>query len=96
MVHTGTILRVFFVLALLCIGVAYAQSTKPIQDVNAKISPNLAEAQQYMMDAWNKLNVSQAINNGDMNQHASNAKNLLVQASSEVSAAAKAAYSNTK
>jgi hypothetical protein len=88
-------LRVFFVLALLCVGVSYAQ-TKPIQDVNPKISPNLAAAQTYMVDAFNKLSAAQVINNFDMNNHAVNAKNLLVQASNEVSAAAKAAYANTK
>jgi hypothetical protein len=88
-------LRVFFVLALLCAGVSYAQ-TKPIQDVNPKISPNLAAAQTYMVDAFNKLSAAQVINNFDMNNHAVNAKNLLVQASNEVSAAAKAAYANTK
>ena len=95
MIRTGSMLRVFFVLALLCVGVSYAQ-TKPIQDVNAKISPNLAAAQTYMVDAFNKLSAAQVINNFDMNNHAVNAKNLLVQASNEVSAAAKAAYANTK
>jgi len=88
-------LRVFFVLALLCVGVTYAQ-TKPIQDINPKISPNLAAAQTYMVDAFNKLSAAQVINNFDMNNHAVNAKNLLIQASNEVSAAAKAAYANTK
>ena len=88
-------IRVFFVLALLCVGVSYAQ-TKPIQDVNPKISPNLAAAQTYMVDAFNKLSAAQVINNFDMNNHAVNAKNLLIQASNEVSAAAKAAYANTK
>ena len=88
-------IRVFFVMALLCVGVSYAQ-TKPIQDVNPKISPNLAAAQTYMVDAFNKLSAAQVINNFDMNNHAVNAKNLLVQASNEVSAAAKAAYANTK
>ena len=47
-----------------------------------------------MVDAFNKLTLSQAINNDDMNGHAANAKNLLIQASNEVSAAAKAAYAN--
>jgi hypothetical protein len=95
MIRIGSMLRVFFVLALLCAGVSYAQ-TKPIQDVNPKISPNLAAAQTYMVDAFNKLSAAQVINNFDMNNHAVNAKNLLVQASNEVSAAAKAAYANTK
>jgi hypothetical protein len=49
-----------------------------------------------MVDAFNKLSAAQVINNFDMNNHAVNAKNLLVQASNEVSAAAKAAYANTK
>jgi hypothetical protein len=95
MVRTGSMLRVFFVLVLFCVGVTYAQ-TKPAQDVNPKISPNLAAAQTYMVDAFNKLTASQVINNYDMNNHAATAKNLLIQASSEVSAAAKAAYANTK
>lgn len=95
MIRTGSIVRVAFVVALLCVGISYAQ-TKPIQDVNSKISPNLAAAQTYIADAWNKLSVSQTINSYDMNNHATNAKNLLVQASNEVSAAAKAAYANTK
>jgi hypothetical protein len=95
MVRTGSMLRVFFVMALVCVGISYAQ-TKPVQDVSAKISPNLAAAQAYMVDAFNKLTLSQQINNYDMNNHAATAKNLLIQASNEVSAAAKAAYANTK
>ena len=93
MIRTSSMLRVFFAMALLCVGIAYAQ-TKPIQDVNSRISPNLAAAQAYMVDAFNKLTLSQAINDDDMNGHAANAKNLLIQASNEVSAAAKAAYAN--
>jgi hypothetical protein len=93
MVRTSSMIRVFVAMALLCAGVTYAQ-TKPVQDVNARISPNLAAAQTYMVDAFNKLTLSQTINNDDMNGHAANAKNLLIQASNEVSAAAKAAYAN--
>jgi hypothetical protein len=95
MIRTSSMLRVFVFSALICAGGLYAQS-KPMQDINPRISPNLAAAQTYIVDAYNKLSAAQVINNFDMNNHAVNAKNLLDQASSEVSQAAKAAYANTK
>jgi len=95
MIRTSSMLRVFVVLALLCAGVAYSQSA-PARNIDPKISPNLASAQTYITDAWNKVVLAQKVNNFDMAGHADNARNDLVQASNELYLAAQAAYAHTK
>jgi hypothetical protein len=81
-------LRAFFVLALLCGGVVYAQG-RPEQDINPDRHPNLAEAQRLIGQAWDKVVEAQHANDWDMQHHAEKARDLLDQASHELSEAAR-------
>jgi len=81
-------LRALFVLALLCVGVVYAQN-RPVQDVNPDRHPNLAEAQQLIGQAWDKVDEAQHANDWDMHGHAAKARDLLDQASREIGEAAR-------
>ena len=92
MVRTGSMLRVFFVMAILCVGVMYAQS-RPVNTVNAKINPNIYNANVHILAAWDLIGVAQQQNNFDMANYAATAKNLLVQASNDLNTAAKVADS---
>jgi hypothetical protein len=78
------------VLAVLCAGTLLAQN-KPVEDVNAERNPNLAAAQHFCLEAFNKAHEAQVANKYDMKGHAAKAKELLVQASQEISAADKIA-----
>ena len=92
MVRASSVLRVFFVLGLLVVGVLYAEE-RPLRDVNPRINPNIAAAQTHISQAWDYVGVAQEQNNFDMENHAANAKTLLVQASKELSLAARIANS---
>lgn len=93
MIRANSILRIFFVLALVFGGVLYAQEERPLRDVNPRVNPNIAAAQEHISQAWDFVSVAQQANNFDMNNHAANAKTLLVQASKELSLAAHVADS---
>jgi hypothetical protein len=92
MVRTGSMIRVFFVMALLCVGVMYAQS-RPVNTVNQKVNPNIYAANAHILQAWDFIGVAQQQNNFDMLNYAATAKNLLVQASNDLNTAAKIADS---
>jgi len=76
-------------LALMCGTVAVAQ--RPVEDVNARRHPNLAEAQRLTRDAWEKISAAQVANEWDMKGHAAKAKELLDKANQELKLAAEAA-----
>jgi len=80
--------------ALLCGGVAIAQ--KPERDISAQKHPNLAAAQRFTDQAFNKISAAQEANEFDMNGHAAKAKELLDQANHELKIAAEAANKNKK
>jgi len=93
MVRASSLGRIFFVLALVVGGVLYAQEERPLRDVNPRVNPNIAAAQTHISQAWDFVGVAQQANNFDMDNHAANAKTLLVQASKELSLAARVANS---
>jgi len=76
-------------LALMCGTVALAQ--RPVEDINARRHPNLAEAQRLTRDAWEKISAAQVANEWDMKGHAAKAKELLDKANQELKLAAEAA-----
>jgi hypothetical protein len=78
--------------ALLCGGVLLAQ--KPPRDISARRHPNLAAAQRFCDQAFQKITAAQVANEFDMNGHAAKAKELLEQASKELKLAAEAANKN--
>ncbi len=75
--------------ALIGGGVALAQ--KPAENVSGKRHPNLAAAQRFSEQAYNKVTAAQQANEWDMQGHAAKAKDLLDQVNKELKLAAEAA-----
>lgn len=80
--------------SLLCGGILVAQ--KPERDISARRHPNLAAAQRFCDQAFQKISAAQTANEFDLNGHAAKAKELLEQASRELKEAAEAANKNAK
>jgi len=75
--------------SLFCSGVTLAQ--EPVQDISPQIHPNLAEAQNHVVQANNYIKVAQKDNKYDMKGHAEKARALLVEVNRELKLAAEAA-----
>jgi hypothetical protein len=75
--------------AMLLCGVTLAQ--EPVQDISAKIHPNLAAAQKDVVEANAAIATAQKDNRYDMKGHAEKARQLLVEVNNELKAAAEAA-----
>jgi hypothetical protein len=84
-----SVLLSLLVLALLVVGVLFAQQ-RPADDISPKLHPNLAAAQKLCNESYDKLVIAQGANDFDMEGHAKKAKQLLVEASHEMKAAAMA------
>lgn len=69
-------------------GVAIAQ--KPARNISGARHPNLAAAQKFCRQAFNKTVEAQQANEWDLGGHAQKAKELLDQASNELKQAAEA------
>jgi hypothetical protein len=69
---------------------------KPEQTISSTRHPNLAAAQSFCLQAWEKIDAAQRANEWDMQGHAQKAKDLLDQAARELTAAAQAANRNKK
>lgn len=80
--------------AMLLCGATLAQ--EPVQDINPKIHPNLAEAQKHVVEANREINTAQKDNRYDMKGHAEKARQLLVEVNNELKAAAEAANASMK
>ena len=74
---------------LLCCGLTLAQ--EPVLDIDRKIHPNLAEAQNHVVQANKYIVEAQKANHDDMRGHAEKARTLLVEANRELKLAAEAA-----
>lgn len=74
---------------LLFCGITLAQ--EPVQDIDKKIHPNLAEAQRLIVEANRYIETAQKDNKYDMKGHAEKARQHLVEANQELKAAAEAA-----
>jgi hypothetical protein len=72
-----------------CCGLTLAQ--EPVQNIDRKVHPNLAEAQNHVAQANKYIIVAQKDNKNDMQGHAEKARQLLVQANQELKLAAEAA-----
>jgi hypothetical protein len=73
-------------------GAAFAAA--PVRNVSSTRHPNLAAAQRYSQQAWDKIVAAQKVNEWDLGGHAQKAKELLEQANNELKQAAETA--NTK
>ena len=71
-----------------------ALAQKPVRNVNPSHHPNLAAAQKFASDAYQKLVAAQQANEFDMKGHAQKAKELLEQVNNEIKLAAEAANEN--
>jgi hypothetical protein len=92
MIKTRILLSLLCVL-LLAAMVAIAQ---PERDISARRHPNLAAAQRFSQQAFEKIVEAQRANEWDMNGHAQKAKNLLEEANRELREAATAANRNPR
>jgi hypothetical protein len=79
---------------LLAGGLAIAQ--RPKEDVSPRRHPNLAAAQRFTEQAWQKISAAQEANEFDMQGHAQKAKELLSEANKELKEAAEAANRNRR
>ncbi len=75
--------------AFTCVSVTVAQA--PVVNIDPHRHGNLAAAQQFIVDAYQKLNAAQAANEDQLGGHAQRAKNLLTQADAEIRLAANVA-----
>lgn len=75
-----------FVLGFAFGSVIFAQ--RPDNDINPTRWPNLAEAQHHISQAFDKIDEAQNDNKDELGGHAAKAKDLLIQASHELKAAA--------
>ena len=73
---------------LLIGGIAIAQ---PKKNVSGARHPNIAAAQRFCQQAWERIGAAQEANEWDMQGHAKKAKQFLDEASKELKLAAEAA-----
>jgi hypothetical protein len=78
-------------LAVALIGGGVALAQKPAENVSGKRHPNLAAAQRFSEQAYNKVTAAQQANEWDMQGHAAKAKDLLDQVNKELKLAAETA-----
>jgi hypothetical protein len=69
---------------------------QPVRNVSGARHPNLAAAQRFSQQAFEKLVAAQQANEFDMNGHAQKAKELLDQVNREIKLAAEAANRNER
>ena len=67
-------------------GALFAQ--RPVENIDPHRHPNLAEAQQHLIQAFNKTDEAQRDNKEELGGHAEKAKDLMIQADHELKAAA--------
>ena len=72
-------------------GVAFAQ---PKQNVSKALHPNLAAAQKFSVQAYEKIVAAQEANEWDLGGHAAKAKSLLDQVNNELKLAAEQSNKN--
>jgi len=92
MLKTVTLAIVVFALVVIT-GMAIAQ---PERDINPQHHPNLAAAQKFSQQAFEKMEAAQRANEWDMQGHAEKAKQLLMQVNHELKLAAEAANKHHK
>lgn len=78
------------VVGLAMVGTTLAAQA-PIPDINAQRTPNLAEAQKSIIQAYLKIDESQKVTHDELKGHGEKAKQLLLQANMELKLAAASA-----
>lgn len=80
--------------AIACVSVTFAQA--PVVNIDPHRHGNLAAAQSFIVQAYQKLDAAQRDNHDDLGGHAQKAKDLLTQADAEIRQAANVANSNRR
>ncbi|HTD96314.1 MAG TPA: hypothetical protein VK627_05275 [Edaphobacter sp.] len=80
--------------ALVCVGVTFAQA--PVVNIDPHRHGNLAAAQKFIVQAYQKLDQAQTANDDQLGGHAQRAKDLLTQADSEIRLAANVSNSERR
>jgi len=75
---------------------AVALAQRPVENISAGRHPNLAAAQRFSEQAYNKIMAAQQANEWDMQGHAQKAKDLLDQVNQQLKLSAEAANRNKK
>ena len=87
-------------IAAIAISVLFATTTfaqlPPAKNVSPAMHSNLAAAQKFIDQAFQKIAAAQVVNGGQLGGHAQKAKELLEQASAELKLAAETANSKSK
>ena len=78
--------------SLACVAGTFAQA--PVVNIDPHRHGNLAAAQNYIVQAYQKIDVAQRDNKEHLGGHAQRAKELLTQADAELRQAANVANSN--
>jgi hypothetical protein len=86
MTKRSLVIATTFLLTLAFVGVMFAQA--PVVDIDPHRHGNLAAAQSYIVQAFEKLNRAQQANEDQLGGHAQRAKELLMQADEEIRLAA--------
>jgi hypothetical protein len=81
-------MRVFIFAGAALLAGCLTREVLPTVDVDAARHANLASAQVLVRDAWQKVDDAQVANGHALGGHAARAKDLLVQAGTELSLAA--------
>ncbi len=68
----------------------------PVVNIDKHRHGNLAAAQSYIVQAYQKIQAAQGDNHGELGGHAQRAKDLLSQADAEIRQAANVANSNDR
>ena len=83
-------------LGFLLLAATFAMAQRPAENVSARRHPNLAAAQRFCEQAFNKIIAAQQANEWDMQGHAQRAKELLDQVNAQLKMAAEAANQNKR
>jgi len=89
-----TMLKALSLTVALSAPLGLALAKEPVKNVSTARHPNLAAAQKFCIQAFEKLEAAQKANEYDLGGHAQKAKDLLKQANEEIKAAAETAEDN--
>ncbi len=85
---SAKMLMVFLILAALFGFQCAGPSRRPVLNVNSERHPNLAAAQRFLLQAYDRIVDAQKANEWDLAGHAEKAKLLIDQADAEIKMAA--------
>jgi hypothetical protein len=86
-------IRIILTAALFLLVCAVMAQKPPKRNISPVRHPNLAAAQRYTAQAFEKISAAQKANEWDLGGHAQRAKELLLEADKELKLAAEAANS---